>query len=80
MHNEHAYCDMREDTNFKGPDSSCLSCYFLFCESNYCLFDPPSLDLHPSPEKAKIHRSRGRLGSGETTLVKTSVLHRCAQQ
>ena len=32
LHNEHAQCDMREGTNFKGSDSSYPSVYFLFCD------------------------------------------------
>ena len=34
MCDEHAYCDMRGDTNIKSSDSSDPSVYFLFCVSD----------------------------------------------
>ena len=35
LHNEHAQCDIREDTNFKGSDLSDPSGYSLFCGTNH---------------------------------------------
>ena len=35
LHNEHAYCDLHEDINFKGSDSSGFFVCFSFCDSEY---------------------------------------------
>ena len=35
LHNEHEYCDMRGDRDFKASDSSDSSVYFLFCAQGF---------------------------------------------
>ena len=35
LHNEHAHCDLHEDINFKGSDSTGFSVCFSICDSEY---------------------------------------------